>query len=243
MNQPMMRCPLRTALVLIVTAWTAAPLVAEEKDQGKVVSPFNGKNLDGWKLKKPEGSKWVAGTATLNPENPGQIVVAKADPKVGELINAERSSVDIFTEQAFGDCTVSLEVMVPKGSNSGIYMMGNYEVQVLDSYGKKTVGAGDIGGIYGAAAPKVNASKKPGEWQEFIIEFQAPRFTDGKKVANAVFKKVTLNKQVIHENVEVKGAGGGNLGGGENPTGPLMFQGDHGPVAYRNIRISVPDAK
>jgi hypothetical protein len=138
---------------------------------------------------------------------------------------------------------VTLEVMVPHGSNSGIYLMGNYEVQVLDSHGKKTVSAGDIGGIYGAAAPRVNAAKPSGEWQTFVIDFQAPRFKDGKKVGNAIFKKVTLNGIVIHENVEVKGAGGGNLGGGEKPTGPLMFQGDHGAVAYRNIKVAVPKSK
>jgi hypothetical protein len=73
-----------------------------------------------------------------------------------------------------------------------------------------------------------------------VIEFQAPRFQDGKKVANAVFKKVVLNGQVIHENVEMPGVTGGNLGQGEQPQGPLMFQGDHGPVAFRNIRVTVP---
>jgi hypothetical protein len=128
--------------------------------------------------------------------------------------------------------------MVPKGSNSGIYLMGSYEVQILDSYGVKKVGPGDLGGLYGAAAPRVNASKKPGEWQKFVIEFQAPRFEDGKKTANAKFVKVTLNEQVIHENVEMKGVTGGNITGKEVPAGPLMFQGDHGPVAFRNIRIT-----
>ena len=117
--------------------------------------------------------------------------------------------------------------------------MDNYEVQVLDSWGREKVGPGDIGGLYGAAAPKLNAAKAPGEWQQFVIEFQAPRFQDGKKVGNAVFKKVTLNGQVIHENVEMKGVTGGSLGRGEQPRGPLMFQGNHGAVAYRNICITV----
>jgi hypothetical protein len=230
-------------LVLSLAAWTAAPLAAEEKVAGKVVRTFNGKSLDGWKLKKPQGSKWVVGIAKLKSKNLGPIVVSDPGAKGGELINAQGNSVDIFTEQAFGDCTVSLEVMVPKGSNSGIYLMGQYEVQVLDSFGRKTVSASDIGGIYGVAAPRVNAAKKPGEWQQFVIEFQAPRFKDGNKVANAVFKKVTLNGKVIHENVEVRGSAGGSLGGGEKATGPLMFQGDHGPVAYRNIKITVAEGK
>ena len=72
--------------------------------------------------------------------------------------------------------------MVPKGSNSGIYVMGEYEVQILDSYGKPAdkLTQGDLGALYSAAAPKVNASKKPGEWQKFVIEFQAPKF-DGTR--------------------------------------------------------------
>ena len=84
----------------------------------------------------------------------------------------------------------------------------------------------------------MNASKKPGEWQRFVIDFQAPRFDGTKKIANAIFHKVTLNGEVIHDKVEVtKGATGGALGG-EVPMGPLMFQGDHGPVAFRNLKIT-----
>jgi hypothetical protein len=146
--------------------------------------------------------------------------------------------VDIFTEAKFGDCVVTLEVMVPKGSNSGVYLMGNYELQILDSFGKDKIGPGDLGGIYGAAAPKTNAAKAPGVWQTLEIDFTAPKFADGKKTANARFNKVVLNGQVIHENVEVKGVTGGSLGQGEQPTGPLMFQGDHGAVAFRKIQIS-----
>jgi hypothetical protein len=205
-----------------------------------VHEPFNGKDLSGWKTRRPQGSQWGVGIAQLDPANPGRLIVSEAGNKPGEFINREAHGVDIYSEQEFGDCTVSIEVMVPKGSNSGIYLMGNYEIQVLDSWGREKVGPGDLGGLYGAAAPKLNAAKAPGEWQQFVIEFQAPRFQDGKKVANAVFKKVVLNGQVIHENVEMPGVTGGNLGQGEQPQGPLMFQGDHGPVAFRNIRVTVP---
>jgi hypothetical protein len=200
----------------------------------KVSEPFNGKDLSGWTLRKPQGSKWVVGVAQLDPANPSKLAVQAGS---GELINSEAHSVDIISEQKFGDCTVNLEVMVPKGSNSGIYLMGNYEVQVLDSWGREKPGPGDMGGLYGASAPRVNACKAPGEWQQYVIEFKAPRFQDGKKVANAVFKKVTLNGQVIHEDVEMKGVTGGAISA-EQATGPLMFQGDHGPVAFRNIKIT-----
>ena len=128
--------------------------------------------------------------------------------------------------------------MVPKGSNSGIYLMGRYEIQILDSFGRQKLGMGDMGAIYGVAIPTLNACKKPGEWQKYVIDFQAPRFDGKKKTGNAKFLKVELNGQVIHDNIEVtKGATGGALGG-EVPMGPLMFQGDHGPVAFRNIRIT-----
>jgi hypothetical protein len=83
----------------------------------------------------------------------------------------------------------------------------------------------------------VNAAKKPGEWQKFVIDFQAPRFQGGKKTANAKFLKIVLNDQIIHENVEMKGPTPSGVTGKEAPTGPIMFQGDHGPVSYRNIKI------
>ena len=199
---------------------------------------FNGTNLEGWKLRREQGSHWVVGRATLNESDPGKIAVEDA---AGHLINAEAHGVDIMTEDEFGDCRVKVEVMVPKGSNSGIYLQGNYEIQILDSFGKQKVGPGDIGGIYGATAPRVNAALAPGEWQTFVIDFRAPRFENGKKVANAVFQKIWLNGKLIQENVELAGPTGGNLGA-EMFRGPLMFQGDHGPVAFRNIQITVPSA-
>ncbi len=207
---------------------------------GKAVMPFNGKSLDGWKLKgdNKEKSNWTVGKARMDPESPRNLMVEDANAGEGELVNAKSGGVDIFTEEKWGDATIEVEVLVPLRSNSGIYVMGEYEIQVLDSYGKEKVGPGDIGGLYNAAAPKKNASKKPGEWQKFVIEFQAPKFEGDKKVANAKFLKVTLNDEVIHENVEMKGVTPTGVTGKEAPTGPLMFQGDHGPVAYRNIKIT-----
>ena len=207
---------------------------------GEAVMPFNGKNLDGWKLKgnNKEKSNWTVGKARMDPESPRNLLVSDAKEGEGELINAKRGGVDIYTEEKWGDATIELEVLVPLRSNSGIYVMGEYEIQVLDSYGKQRVGPGDIGGLYNAAAPKKNAAKKPGEWQKFVIEFQAPKFEGDKKVANAKFLKVTLNGEVIHENVEMKGVTPTGVTGNEAATGPLMFQGDHEPVAYRKIKIT-----
>ncbi|MHC4642574.1 MAG: 3-keto-disaccharide hydrolase, partial [Planctomycetota bacterium] len=131
-----------------------------------------------------------------------------------------------------------VEVMVPKGSNSGIYVMGEYEIQVLDSWGRDRMGNGDMGAVYGASPPPVNACKRPGEWQKYVIDFIAPKFdASGKKIANARLLKVQLNGQVLHENLEMKSQTPGGVYGREAPTGPLMFQGNHGPVAYRNIIV------
>ena len=206
----------------------------------KADMPFNGKNLDGWKLKgdNKQKSKWTVGKARIGQDNPRNLVALDATAGEGELINAQQGGVDIYTEHQWGDCTIEVELMVPQRSNSGIYVAGEYEIQVLDSYGKERVGPGDIGGLYGAAAPKKNAAKKPGEWQKFVIEFQAPKFEGDKKVANAKFVKVTLNDEVIHENVEMKGVTPTGVTGKEAPKGPLMFQGDHGPVAFRNIKVT-----
>jgi hypothetical protein len=219
-----------TALVLTLTGIASA---------ADAVSPFNGKNLEGWTTKAPkEKSKWTVGVAKLDDKDPTKLVVSPASsPDKAELINAQGGGVDLYTTDKFGDCTITLELMVPKGSNSGVYVMGEYEVQVLDSYGKEKVGPGDIGGLYGAAAPKRNAAKKPGEWQTFEIVFEAPKFEGDKKVKNAKFVKVVLNGETIHENVEMKGPTPSGVTGKEASTGPLMFQGDHGAVAYRNIKI------
>src|SRR5439155_7007 len=124
------------------------------------------------------------------------------DGKGSVLASISGGGTDISTEQKFGDCMIEVEFMIPKGSNSGVYVMGEYEVQILDSFGKPDdkLGPGDMGGIYSNAAPKVNACKKPGEWQKFVIEFVAPKFEGDKKTANAKFIKVTLNDKVIHEN-------------------------------------------
>jgi hypothetical protein len=129
--------------------------------------------------------------------------------------------------------------------------MGRYEVQVYDSFGveKDQYPGIECGGIYPrwseqkkerieGHSPRVNVSKPAGEWQSFDIKFRAPRFdTGGKKTENAKFVKVIHNGTVVHENVEVTGPTRATISETEVATGPLRLQGDHGPVAYRNIHI------
>ncbi len=214
--------------------------------------PFDGISLKGWKAVDPNiKNSWIVGRAVLDPTNPHAIAaqtLIKKDKAIqpGDLINfveaawteEPRGGVDLYSEQTYGDCVIDLEFMVSKDSNSGVYVMGEYEVQILDSWGHETMGPGDVGALYGAAPPKVNASLKPGEWQHLVIDFIAPKFdASGKKTSKAKFVKITLNDLVVQENVEMEQQTPGGITGKEAPKGPLMFQGNHGPVAYRNIKV------
>ncbi len=236
-----MKCASTSLLAsLAVVAGMLFVARASAADEPTVITPFNGKDLDGWTCKgRKDHANWKVGIAKLDPADPSQLIVEPAPEGKGEMVNSPAHSVDIATKQEFGDCTLDLELMVPRGSNSGVYLMGEYEIQVLDSFGRKQLRPGDMGGLYGVAPPKVNASKAPGEWQQLRVEFRAPRFEGDKKVANAKLVKVVLNGQIIHENLEIPGKCGGDWLGREVPVGPLMFQGNHGAVAFRNIKITI----
>jgi hypothetical protein len=207
-------------------------------------------SLDKW---KKSGTWFEAGEAGLDPSN--EKLLAAKDGK-GVLVNGkDGKTANLFTAAEYGDVEAHVEFMVSKGSNSGVYFCGRYEIQVLDSFGKKDVHYSDCGGIYQrwdekrgkgkegyeGHAPKVNASKAPGEWQSFDVVFRAPRFVDGKKTENAKFVKVVHNGQVIHENVEVTGTTRAGAWEDEKPAGPIMLQGDHGPVAFRNFKVKRAD--
>ncbi len=172
---------------------------------------------------------------------------------VGVLLNqpSESANANLFTNFEHGDIELELEFMMPKESNSGIYLQGRYEVQLFDSWQVDPASYADCGGIYQrwdesrgegkegyeGVPPIVNASKAPGLWQRLAIDFQAPRYDDsGNKVANAIFKSVKLNGYMIHRDVEVTGPTRAAAFADEKATGPLMIQGDHGPVAFRNLK-------
>jgi len=158
---------------------------------------------------------------------------------------------DIVTIMEHGDLDLDLDFMMAKGSNSGIYLQGRYEIQLNDSWGKKNPKYGDVGGIYErwdeskpegskgyqGIAPRLNVAKAPGLWQNIKISFQAPRFdAAGKKISNAKILSIILNGVLIHENVELTGPTRGTMIDNEVLQGPLRFQGDHGNVAFRNIK-------
>jgi Domain of Unknown Function (DUF1080)/PA14 domain len=160
---------------------------------------------------------------------------------------------DLFSTFQHADIDVSFDFMMAAGSNSGLYFMERYELQLLDSWGKTLPKYYDCGGIYErwndakpegqkgyeGIPPRINASKAPGLWQHIDISFQAPRFdAAGKKISNAKFLSVTLNGQLIHENVDVTGTTRGGKSGLEEAMGRLRFQGDHGSLAIRNMKYT-----
>ncbi len=220
----------------------AAPAAAAktETDNLQRKAFFNGKDLDNWTVKKHKKKKnlWTVGTPKLDPDNERLLVAEKGGSAMVNVTPGHGKSLDIYSGMKHGSGIIELEVMVPKGSNSGIYLQGEYEVQVLDSYGRKKLGMGDMGAIYGARPPLVNACKKPGAWQQYEIHFRAPQFdAAGKKTATARIDRILLNGKVIQKDIELKGPTPGGVDGKEKPLGPLMFQGNHGPVAYRKITI------
>lgn len=171
----------------------------------------------------------------------------------GVVINGRQKDISIpylVTRETFGDVRVELEFMIPKGSNAGLYLMGRYEVQIFDSFGKAKVGSADMGGIYGSknpskpdgeqwvpgAAPLLNAAKSPGSWQRMEIVFRAPRFNaQGQKTSDAVFESVHINGQLVQDNTVCTYPTMSHPIPGEAALGPIALQGDHGPIAIRHF--------
>jgi hypothetical protein len=185
----------------------------------------------------------------MDPQDPKRLT---AKPGNSVLVNGPKGRTrNLLSKQKFGDIESHIEFLIPERSNSGVKFEGLYEIQILDSYGVQTPKATDCGGIYPRAElkptyhylddgvpPRVNAARPAGEWQTLDVIFQAPRFdAAGKKIANARFVKVVLNGQLIHENMELRTPTGNAWQDKEIPTGPLLLQADHGPVAFRNVRV------
>lgn len=141
------------------------------------------------------------------------------------VLKATPPCVDIVTEKRFDDFRLQLEFRYPPGSNSGVYLRGRYEVQIQDDL-DKALDPLRLGGIYGFMAPQVDASLPPGEWQTYDIVLV------GRRVS------ITLNGTEVLSNRIIPGITGGALDSDEASPGPLMLQGDHGPIEYRNVVIT-----
>ncbi|HTE20303.1 MAG TPA: DUF1080 domain-containing protein [Armatimonadota bacterium] len=210
-------------------------------------SPLTPLPLDDLSVFRPVAGNWqIVGDVFFDRQDPKKI---QATPGRGVLLNlpSAKHRDNLFTTLEHGDLDLEVEFMMAPGSNSGLYLQGRYEVQIFDSWGVQAPRHSDAGGIYERGkdgqqgfeghAPRQNASRAPGLWQHFRIVFRAPRFdAQGRKTANARFVEVVHNGVTVHENVEVTGPTRSAAFSDEKPQGPLMLQGDHGPVAFRNLR-------
>ncbi|WP_339865567.1 DUF1080 domain-containing protein [uncultured Algoriphagus sp.] len=230
----------------LLTAALALQLSILQAQQNPVKLDLN--SFDGNK-----GSWTEVGKVWADPTVPNVLQSTNGEGVLANLPAKKKPGVDIVTKEKYGDVDLSLEYMVAPGSNSGVYLQGNYEIQILDSWTSTTTKPGDNGGIYQrwdeskpdgqkgyqGYAPRQNASKAPGVWQKLEVSFQAAKFdANGNKIENARFLSVKLNGVTIHENLEVFGPTRGSMTGEDVAEGPLRIQGDHGAVAFRNIEIT-----
>jgi hypothetical protein len=163
----------------------------------------------------------------------------------GDGVATPRGS-DITSKQEFGDCYLHVEFRTPADAsgnpvtsgNSGVGLQGRYEVQILNSYGHRPEAHG-CGALYSQTAPRVNASKKAGEWQSFDIIFRAPRLDANGQVTEQPRVTVFQNGVLIQNNESFHGPTGIQYGEfhGQPQTGPLVLQGDHDPVQFRSVWI------
>jgi 3-keto-disaccharide hydrolase len=185
-----------------------APLLdAPQPVWGDPVTLFDGKTLEGWKLRDAtKKSGWAA--------RDGELVVV--DPK---------GNADLVSERVFQDMRLHVEFNVDEHSNSGVYLRGRYEIQIESNDPAATTPAQKCGSLYSRVAPSTNATKPAGEWQSFDITLVGRQLT------------VALNDQEI-VSTSVEGVTGGALNPFEDEPGPLMLQGDHGKVRFRNIEVT-----
>lgn len=186
-----------------------APVLPSFKTSGawKTTKLFDGATLNGWRLRNPKAKN---GWAVVNGE------LAVVEPK---------GNADLVSEAAFRDLQLSLEFNVDPKSNSGVFLRGRYEIQILDNPdAKMALDTHGCGAVYSRLAPKVDATKPAGEWQKLEVEFI------GREV------EVKLNGKTVVKGV-VEGITGGALSPWEDEAGPLMLQGDHGKVRFRNIVV------
>jgi hypothetical protein len=230
-----------------VATFAAAGRFARAVDDTGWVELIGDHGLGDWR--KPAGDWIVASDAAVDPKHPNRLV---AKPGAGAIVNgATGKTRNLLTQRDFQDVEAHFEFLIPKGSNSGVKFEGLYEIQIADSFGVAKPTASHSGGIYPRAEmlpryhhidegipPRKNAARAPGEWQTLDVIFRAPRFDPaGQKTRSARFEKVSLNGQIIHEDVEAKTPTGHAWRLKEVARGPILLQGDHGPVAFRNIRV------
>jgi 3-keto-disaccharide hydrolase len=196
-------------LLFPLTLLAASLALTAAADEDGFRPLFNGKNTQGWHLRNPSGhNSWTVEHGIL-----------KNTVKPGE------HGTDLVTDQKFMNFTVKYEYMVPDNSNSGFYLRGRHEIQILGDYAKGKTALGGNGAIYNFKAPDKFVSKPGGVWQT------AEATIIGNKIT------VVLNGVKIHDNVECNKATGSELDDKVDQPGAIFLQGDHGTVSFRNIEI------
>jgi hypothetical protein len=186
------------------------------------VTLFDGKDLSHWRTREGQPAAWRVADGAMTAHGG-----------------------DIASQETFRDFRLHVEFRVPnmpeargqEKGNSGVYLQGRYEIQVLDSYGFKVPGKGDCGAVYDQYAPLVNACKPPMEWQSYDAFFRAARVDGSGQVTEPARVTLLQNGIVIQNNVQLQGPTGGAMDDSVGEPGPILLQ-DHGyPVQYRNVWV------
>ena len=199
----------KTLLILCALALLSSPALAATADAEGFRPLFNGKDTTGWKLRNPDGhNSWTVEDGVLQ-----------------NTVNKGEHGTDLVTTSKFMNFTVRYEFMVPDGSNSGLYLRGRHEIQILGDYKSGKPSLGGNGAIYNLKAPDRFVSKPGDQWQT--------------AEATIIDNKITviLNGVKIHDQVECNKATGSEIDNKISEPGPIFLQGDHGTVSFRNIRI------
>ena len=258
--QPMTKTFVNIAILFLITLLGCKPVIVEDlNDNESIVTnslPFHTLKLSEISELTGEGQNWsIVGQVHSDFT---QELHMETKEGTGILINrpTAENRAHIFSRFEHGDIELDLEFMIPKGSNSGIYFQSRYEIQLFDSWGKEKLTSKDCGSIYErwddqkpekekgfeGHAPKKNVNKAPGLWQHLHIKFKAPKFDSlGNKITDAIFEEVSHNGILIHKKIEVTGPtrAAHILDQSELPKAALMLQGDHGPVAFKNIKYKL----
>lgn len=199
--------------LLAIVLGASLPVALAADDEG-FVPLFNGKDTTGWKLRNPQGhNSWSV--------KPGGILK--------NTINKGEHGTDLLTEKKFKNFTVRFEYLVPDGSNSGFYLRGRHEIQILGDTKSGRTSKGGNGALYGFKEPDHFVSKPGDQWQTCEATIIGQKIT------------VILNGVKIHDNVECPRPTGGEIDRNVDQPGPILLQGDHGTVSFRNIRIKELD--
>ena len=214
-------------LPAIVDPGTASNQDSPGRPPSDAVVLFDGKDLSKWAHKDGSPAKWKVESGYL-----------ETVPKTGYL----------YTREAFGDCQLHVEFaepVPPQGEsqgrgNSGVFLMGLYEIQVLDSYENKTYADGQAAAVYGQYPPLVNAARPPGQWQNYDIVFHGPRFDKAGKLLRPARVTVLHNGVLVQDNVELTGPTANKARPPYSPHSeklPLALQDHSNPIRFRNIWI------